>query len=428
MQRLPLTLFAAAFLVIAPPTATADITAIVGARVVVGDGTVHDRATVIIDGDTIAAVGDSVAVPGGANIVDGTGLVVWPGMIDPFTTLGLVEVSADAATNDANEATKTSTAHLRASDGFDPYSEPIAVTRIGGITTALVSPGTRNPINGQAAIVSLAGDNTEEMLVFDGAALVFNLAAQRQDKYPSTRPATVAFIRQRLYDARAYERRRGRAAGDCDPETEWWCHRKTDLEDEALLLALRREVPVIAVAPRVQDIANALALAEEFDLRLILYDAGEVWKMLDEVVASGVPVLLENTFDAPSERDPYDRYFRLAHTLWQAGVPFAFTTGGSHDVRQLPEHAAMAVTFGLPESEAVKAVTLNAAQILGIEGSHGTIEPGKKADVVVWDGNPLQITSRVQRLFIRGREIPLRSRQEMLRDRYQRAPASSPGS
>jgi imidazolonepropionase-like amidohydrolase len=417
MHRTLLALSTAAVLAAAPQTAIAGKTAIVGAKVVVGDGTVHDRATVLIDGDTITAVGEDIAVPDDADVFDATGLVVWPGMIDPFTTLGLVEVPADSASNDANEATTTSTARLRASDGIDPYAEPIAVTRINGITTALVAPGTDNPINGQAAVINLAGDSIQDMLLVEGAALVFNLASQRADEYPSTRPGTVAFLRQRLYDARAYEQKRARKA-DCDVDTEWWCYEKTDLEDEALLRALRRELPVIAVAPRIQDIANALALAEEFELRLILYDAGEAWKMVDEIAASGVPVLLSNTFDTPSDRDPYDRYFRLAHSLSQAGVRFAFTTGDSHDVRQLPEHAAMAVTFGLPEAEAVRALTLTTAQILGIEDDHGTIEAGKRADLVVWDGNPLQITSRVQRLYIRGREVPLRSRQEMLRDRW----------
>jgi imidazolonepropionase-like amidohydrolase len=407
-----------------PPAAMAEVIAITGGKVVVGNGTVYDNATVVIDGGVISAVGEQVPIPDGARTVEAAGMVVWPGMIDPYTTLGLIEVSMDEPTNDANEATDSSTAELRASDGIDPYAEPIAVTRIGGITTALVSPGTSNPINGQAAIISLAGRTTADMLVADDAALVFNFGAQRDDEYPSTRPGTVAFIRQSLYDAQAYKESRQRAKDGCENGQSWECDSKRDLGNEAVLRALAREVPVIAITPRSQDIANALALAEEFDLRMILYDTREVWKMLDQVATSGVPVLLQNTFDMPSDRDPYDRYYTLAHSLRQAGIPFAFTTGGNHDVRNLPEHAAMAVTFGLAEEDAVKALTSNAASILGIDASLGTLEAGKSADVVIWNGNPLQITSRVERLFIRGREIPLRSRQEMLRDKYQQLDAA----
>jgi imidazolonepropionase-like amidohydrolase len=404
--------------------ATAEVIAITGGKVVVGNGAVYDSATVVIEGDVIAAVGAQIPIPDGARTVDASGMVVWPGMIDPYTTLGLVEVSMDRPTNDTNEATDTSTAQLRASDGIDPNAEPIAVTRIGGVTTVLVSPGRSNPINGQAAVISLAGRTTADMLVVDDAALVFNFGSRRDDEYPSTRPGTVAFIRQSLYDAQAYQDRRQRAKDNCENGQGWECDQKRDLGDEALLRTLAREVPVIAITPRSQDIANALAVAAEFDLRLILYDAREVWKMLDEVATAGVPVLLQNTFDMPSDRDPYDRYYALANTLRQAGIPFAFTTGGNHNVRNLPGHAAMAVTFGLPEEDAVKALTSGAASILGIDASHGTLEAGKTADVVIWSGNPLQITSRVQRLFIRGRETPLRSRQEMLRDRYQQLDAA----
>lgn len=411
-------LSAACFLWMSGSPSSAEVVVISGGKVVVGNGTVYENATVVIENEVIAAVGTQVPIPDGARTVDASGMVVWPGMIDPYTTLGLVEVSMDRPTNDANEATDTSTAEIRAIDGIDPDAEPIAVTRIGGVTAALVSPGKVNPINGQAAIISLAGRTTAEMLVDANAALVFNFSARRDDEFPSTRPGTVAFIRQSLYDAQSYRERR-RADEACEDGKDQECEEKLDLGQEALLAALEREVAVIAIAPRAQDIANALAVAAEFDLRLILYGAREVWKMLDEVAASGFPVLLSNTFDMPSDRDPYDRYYSLANTLRQAGIPFAFTTGSNHDVRNLPDHAAMAVTFGLPEEDAVTALTSGAASILGIDASVGTLETGKNADVVIWNGNPLQITSRVQRLFIRGREIPLRSRQEMLRDRYQ---------
>ena len=410
------TIVAAVIMALAVPL-TAQPVAIVGGTVEVGDGTRIERGTVLIDGPLITKVGARVDLAPGTRTIDATGKVVWPGMIDPFTTLGLVEVSLDRSTNDADEATLTSTAQLRAIDGINATSEPIAVTRIGGVTTALVQPGTRNPINGQAAIIDLGGRTAEELAVRDVAGIVFNFSSIRDDSYPSTKPGTVAFIRQELYDARAYAARAS-ASDDEAGEQEPSKAARTDLEKDALQRVLSRELPMIAVAPTSSDILNALAVAKEFDLRLVLAAAREAWRVLPEIKAAGVSLLLGETFDLPGERDPYDRYYRLAATLQGAGIPFAFTTADNHNVRQLPEHAAMAVTFGLPEREAVRALAFNAARILGIERSHGMLAAGMTADVVIWDGDPLQIRSRPQRVFVRGLEVPLRSRQEALRDAF----------
>lgn len=402
-------------------SSAAEVIAIINGTVVVGDGTVIENGTVIINGDRIEAVGAGLTIPEGATVIDASGHYVWPGIIDPYSLVGMSIVGMDEATNDSNEETSTNTADLRASDGINPQAPPIAVSRIDGITTALVSPGASNPINGQTAIVNLAGRTVSEMLIADQTALVFNFGTRRSGSYPSTRPGTVAMIRQALYDAQRY----GEQKQKTGEKSEKGAENKnaggaiTDLKQEALLRALNGEIPVIAAGNEMQDIANALAVAEEFKLKLILLSPNDCWKMLDEIKASGFPVLVSNIFNMPDDRDHYDRYYKLAATLHSADIPFAFASSSSLNMRQMLDAVAMAVTFGLPEKEAIKAVTLYPAQILGIDDNYGTLAAGKIANVAIWNGNPLQTRSRVTNLFIKGMAIELVSMQELLRDKFE---------
>ena len=387
--------------------------AIINGRIVVGDGTVIDGGTVLIENGKITQVTEGTILPEDGITIDAKGLWVCPGMIDPYTTIGMVEVSMDSATNDTNESTQIITPHLRATDGFNPDSAIIPVTRVGGITTVLSSPGSGNPINGQAAVFDLAGRTCGEMLIAQEAAMIFSFSnrATRQGSFPTTRPGLVAAVRQALYDARQYE------AGKLKQSEEGKGGR-LDLKNEALLPVINGDMPVIAEARSVQEIRAAISVADEFGLDLILLNPSHAYKLLDEIKQREIPVLLGNTFNLPAEDEPFDRYFSLAAELHRAGILFAFTTATAHNVRTLPTLAAKSVAYGLPEEEAIKAVTLNAARILRIDDMVGSLEPGKTANIVLWDGHPLQGRSRVVRLFIRGEEIELRSRQEDLRDKF----------
>ena len=389
--------------------------AIINGRILVGDGTVIEGGTVLIENGKITQVTDAIVLPEDGISIDAKGLWVCPGMIDPYTTIGMVEVSMDQMTNDTDESTQIFTPQLRATDGFNPDSVLIPVTRVGGITTVLSSPGSGNPINGQAAIFALAGRTCGEMLIAEDAAVVFSFSnrATRQGKYPTTRPGLVAAIRQALYDARQYEAGKLKKSEGDDSKGGGM-----DLKHEALLPVLHGGVPVIAEASSVQEIRAAISVADEFGLRLILLNPDHAYKLIDEIKRREIPVLLGNTFNMPAEDEPFDRYFSLAAELHSAGILFAFTTATAHNVRTLPTLAAKSVAYGLPEEEAVKAVTLNAARILEIDDKVGSLAPGKTANIVLWDGHPLQGRSRVVRLFIRGEEIELHSRQEDLRDKF----------
>jgi imidazolonepropionase-like amidohydrolase len=401
----------------------AETVAIVNGTVIVGDGRVIENATVLFEDGVIKAVGTDVEVPEGAVIIDAGGRRVLPGFIDPYTTIGLVEVRAVSTTVDSDESTETATPQVLAADAINPDTSVIAVTRIAGITTVLVSPGDSNPINGWAAVINLDGRTIDELLLKDRVAQVFNFSqgAERRERYPSTRMGVFAFIRQTLYDARNYAARaEKKVEGEkgAGGNEENGRQQKVDLRYEALLPVLRGEVPVIAEARTIQEIRAALKVAEEFKLKIILLNPIHAYKMLDEIKSSGTPVLLGTAFASPADTEPYDQYYSLAATLYEAGIPFAFTTGSAHGVRNLQDHAAMSVTYGLPPGEAVKAMTSNPAKFLGIDDKVGTIEPGKLANLAIWSGCPLQIRSKVDKLFIRGKEIPLVSRQEMLRDRF----------
>jgi imidazolonepropionase-like amidohydrolase len=415
-----LVLLAALLMLAAVSSAKAETIAIVNGTVVVGDGTVIENGTVLIEDGLIKAVGVDVAVPQGATVIDAEGRRVLPGFIDPCTTIGLVEIRSVEMTVDANEDTLTSTPQVRAGDAINPDSSVIPVTRNAGITTVLVIPGNSNPINGQAAVINLEGRTIDEMLLADGVAQVFSFAqrAERQNSYPSTRMGLVAFIRQTLYDAQRYAEQAKKAEGEEEGGEGAERPRKRDLASEALIPVLAGELPVIAEAHTIQEIRAALEVAKEFKLKLILLNPAHAYKMLDEIKASGVPVLLGETFTVPAETEPYDCYYSLAAKLHEAGIPFAFTTGSAHGVRNLAEQASISAAYGLPPEAALEALTIRPAEFLGIADKVGSLQPGKIANVVIWSGCPLQLKSKVVRLFIAGKEIPLVSRQEMLRDKF----------
>ncbi|MBI4552518.1 MAG: amidohydrolase family protein [Candidatus Latescibacteria bacterium] len=402
--------------------------AITGGRVVTVTKGIIENGTVIVRGGTIAAIGQGIPVPAGVKVIDARGLLVYPGMIDPNTTVGLVEVPADRMTDDTEERTKTNTAAVETAWAIASDSEVIPVTRVNGITTVMTSPGTGNPIDGLTAIINLNGRVVDEMLVKAPAGLVFsinNSARRAGGAPPGTRPGIVAMIRQELYDAQEYIDKKTKAEQPAAPKKgEKAPEKKTppavDLNKDALGKVLKGEIPAIFFCREVQEIRAALHIADEFKLKAVLLGADEADPLLDEIKSRNIPILFDATYRAPSDRQPYDYYFRMAGRLEKAGVTFAFTTSTAHQVRNLPYIAAQSVAYGLSPETALRAVTITTANILGVADRLGSLEAGKVANIVVWDGDPLQIRSHVKHLIIAGKEVPLDTRQTWLRDRYQK--------
>jgi imidazolonepropionase-like amidohydrolase len=403
--------------------------AIRGARVVTVSGAELDNATVVISNGLISAVGANVTPPSGAQEIDGRGLTVYPGMIDLGTNMGLSEVSAVGATNDTTELGDMNP-NVATIWSVNPHSNHINVTRVAGVTSALALP-SGGIISGQAALINLAGSSPREMAVAPQAALVVEFprigggggfAAFLQAQQGITPDALAARdrridqLRQLLRDAEAY----GRAQDAYAKDPKNVERPPSDLKLAALVPYVRGERPVIFRAEREREIRAALRFAEEMKLKAVIIGGSEAWKTAQLLKERNVPVILDSVLNMPlREDDPYDSLYENASKLQAAGVRFAISTGdsGAH-VRDLPFHAGMAAAYGLPKSEALKAVTLYPAQILGVADRLGSIEQGKVANLVVTDGDLLEARTSVRHLFIAGRQIPLVSRHTMLSDQF----------
>ena len=401
-----------------------------GARVVTVSGADIENATIVVTGGRIGAVGANVSAPAGAQTIDASGLRVYPGMIDVGTNMGLTEISSGApGTTDTAELGDMNP-NVAAIWAVNPHSSHIAVTRVEGVTSVLSMP-SGGTISGQAAFINLAGSSPREMAVAPQAALVIDfprvgggggfaafLAAQQgitQDAL-SARDRRVEELRRLFRDAEAY----GRAQDAYAKDPKAVPRPPTDLKLAALVPYARGERAVIFRAERERDIRSAVRFAEELKLKPIIIGGSEAWKAAQFLKEKNVPVILDSVLNLPlREDDPYDSLYENAAKLQAAGVRFCISTGdsGAH-VRDLPFHAGMAAAYGLPKGEALKAVTLYPAQILGVADRVGSVEQGKIANLVITDGDLLEARTHVRHLFIGGRQIPLVSRHTMLYDQF----------
>ena len=393
--------------------AAAEVVAITGARVhTLGPAGTLEGATVVIEDGRIRAVGAGLAVPAGARRIDAAGKVVTPGLLDSTTQLGLVEVSAVEGTRDAVVRDDRITAAFDVVDALNPDSDLIEVNRVEGLTRAVVAPAPGNSlIAGRGALIHL-GDGPD-LVVKAPAAMFAVLGETGQRLAGGSRAAALLRLREALTDARDYAAHR--AAYDAGERREYALSR---LDLEALQPVVEGKLPLVVEVHRASDVRAALRLAGEFRLKLILSGATEAWKVAPELVAAKVPVLLDPLDNLPRSFEDLGATLENAARLHRAGVTFAFQSRDAHNARNLRQAAGNAVAYGLPWEEALRAMTATPARIWGIAERYGTLEPGKDADLVVWDGDPLEVTSAAERVFIRGREVPQDNRHLQLRDRY----------
>jgi len=403
--------------------------AIRNARIVTVSGAEIENGTVVIRDGKIDAVGASVQVPAGAQEIDARGLSVYPGMIDAGTSLGLIEIEGGApGTVDISEIGDNNP-NIQAIVSVNPHTAHVGVTRVNGVTSVLTMP-RGGVISGQAALINLVGTSPREMSVAPSAAMVINFPrassagggfAFAQAALPDfseiikTRDKQVEQLRKLLRDAEAYGKSQDAYAQD----------QKLPRPDRNVVLAalvpvVRGTMPVIFTADRETDIRAAVRFADEMKLKPIVMGGNDAWKAASFLKERNVPVILTGVIDLPSREDDfYDVLYENAAKLQQAGVRFCISTGdtGAH-VRDLPFHAGMSAAFGLPRAEALKAVTLYPAQILGASDRLGSIEAGKIANLVVTDGDILEARTNVRYLFIDGRQIPLTSRHTQLYEEF----------
>lgn len=401
-----------------------------GGEVHTVSGAVLPRTDVLLADGKIAAIGPGLKAPAGTSVIDVAGKRVYPGLFSADTTLGLEEIAAVRATVDTAEVGQINP-NARTQVAINPDSELIPVTRANGVLTVHTTPAAQS--DGQSAPGLIAG--TSALLRLDGwtwedmtLRAAVGIHVYWPELTPSSRRGTVAVDdRQKKFDeqlkllrhafaaARAYAQARDATAGK-PPET--------DLRWEAMRLAVRGEQPVFVHADNLKQISAALDWAREEKLRMILVGAYDAWRVADRLQAQDVAVIINGTQKLPLRRDDgYDDIYANAGKLSAAGVRFCIasalgTAGGAANARNLPYEAAMAAAFGLPAGEALKAITLYPAQILGIGGELGSIEVGKRATLIVTDGDPLEIPTQVSLAFIDGASIQLHSRHTQLYDKY----------
>jgi imidazolonepropionase-like amidohydrolase len=403
--------------------------AIRNARIVTLAGADIENGTVVIRDGKIEGVGANVPVPSGAQAIDGHGLTIYPGMMDAGTSLGLVEVPQGAnGTVDTSETGELNP-NAKAIIAVNIHSAHIAVTRVDGITHAVTLP-VGGLISGQAAVINLVGTTPMEMAVVPYAALVINyprLGGRRGDFGPGpgegadiTAALTNAErqldqVRKLLRDAESYGR-----AQDAYAKDNTLPRPDHNVVLESLVPYVRGERPVIIRADREAEIRGSIKFAEEMKLKPIILGGDDAWKMTDLLKEKNIPVILTGILSLPiREDDAYDVLYENAAKLQKAGVRFCISTGNeSAEVRTLPWRAGMAAAFGLPKDEALKAVTLYPAQIMNVADRLGSIEKGKLANLVVTDGDMLEVRTHIRYLFIDGRLMPLTSRHTELNDAF----------
>jgi len=400
---------------------------------VIRNATIHPvtaselAGSVVVTDGVIAEIGPKVTVPKGARVVEAKGLHLYPGMIDSATMIGLTEISSIRETQDAAELGDFNP-QLRAIVAINPDSEHIPVARANGITSVITMP-SGGIIGGQAAMIHLDGWTWEEMEVARSAALYFRfplMSATTGRRSSAAEPSRSSFAETR----RRYEEQL-RKVGEFFEQARRYQKAKAaspagfkiDLKFEAMLPVLDRKLPVMVVAARERAIKEALEFAARENIRMVLAQVREPGATLAELKSRQIPVILPNTQALPLEEDdPYDSAFTLPAELHKAGVLFAFGTFDSSAVRNLPYQASTAAAFGLPPEEAMKAVTINAARIWGVEDKVGSIDKGKWADLILTDGDPLETRTQIKQMFIRGREVSLENKHTQLYKRYMNRP------
>jgi imidazolonepropionase-like amidohydrolase len=421
-------------------TPKAGTIAITGGKVLtVSHGTI-ENGVVLIDGGKISAVGTaaSVKVPKGATVVDAKGMTVYPGIIDSETRLGLSEIASDRMTNDTVEPSDEILPQMHVYDAFHAESEHIPITRFNGITNAIVAPASSDTIPGQDSFIQLAGRDRDSMLMVKDVALAMNFgeepkrngrgeggAAGGASRYPSTRMGEISQMKQALIDAQEYMARRGGTGGASEGGTAASGGRagggagsSTLLRNEALVPYLKGEKPVVLGVYDGHDVETAMAFAQEFHLKVILSHVTRAQDVLDKIASYHVPVIVGPIFDLPTANERYDAVYSIPGELAKRGVKVILASYNVSNSRNLPYEAGFAVAYGLPYDEAMKAITLNPAEAFGMGDKLGSLDVGKIANVVIADGDPLDVRSSVKQVYINGVAIPMETRQTKLRDEY----------
>lgn len=380
--------------------------AIVSGRILPIDGPVLEHGTVLIDGSRIVAVGDRVEIPAGVEVIDASGMYVTPGLIDAHSHVGIWEEALGHEGVDVNEATNPVTPHVRAVDAINPEDEGLRLAYQRGVTTVWSAPGSANVLGGEGVTMHTHGKTMEDMILRAPWGIKAAMGENPKGSYggrkqmPQTRMAIAAILREWFIKAEEYMKKIERAAGD--PER----MPSRDLGLDNLVSVLKGEQPLRVHAHRADDIMTAIRVAEEFHFTLTIEHATEAHKIADELARRGIRIIIGPTLTARSKVELRDRSLLTPRVCAEAGVEFALMT--DHPVVHVGDlniEAGIAVGMGLDETAAFKALTRTAAEICGVGDRLGTLAPGKDADIVVWNGHPLEATTSVSATIVSGKVV-----------------------
>jgi Imidazolonepropionase and related amidohydrolases len=381
---------------------------IIHAKIYTMAGKVIEDGWVRTKGDKIDSLGSGSVRPGqDEEVLDVQGAGVYPGFVDAHTHLGMWEDGLTFEGDDGNEETDPVTPQLRAIDAINPIDRCFSEGLAAGVTTVVTGPGSANPVGGQLAAIKTCGGRIDDMLVKAPVAIKMALGENPKSVYhgknlaPSTRMATAALIREELFKAQRYQKDLERSETDEDFDAP-----EFDMKSEALLPALRGEIEVHFHAHRADDIFTAIRIAKEFHLNYVIIHGTEGHLIADSLAKDGVRVLAGPFLCDRSKPELKNLTPQNPGILANAGILIAIIT--DHPVvplQYLPTCAALAVREGMRYEDALKAITINPAKICGIDGRVGSIEPGKDADMVVFDGNPLEMTSKPNYVIANGKII-----------------------
>lgn len=381
--------------------------AIKGGKVYTITKGVIDGGTVLVDGGKIVKVGKRIKVPADAEVIDVSGKVVMPGLVEAHCHIGISEEKIGWAGSDGNEATDPATPHMRALDGIKANADEggLEAALKAGITTVQILPGSANVIGGTGVVVKTAPKVViDDMVVREpsGMKIAFGenprrVYGQGLKRMPSTRMGVAGVLREWLQKAKGYMEKRERLKDDPEKRPE------VDLKLEALVPVIKGEIPLRAHAHRADDIATAVRIAEEFGVEISWEHATEGHRIAEWIAGKGVPAVWGPSLGSRGKWEMRELGFDTPRILYEAGVKLAIQTDATgSNIRHLPIAAGMAVKHGLPYEEALRAITINPAEILGVADRVGSIEKGKDADLRILDGDPLELRTKVELVLIDG--------------------------
>ncbi|GAB6137019.1 amidohydrolase [Halanaerobaculum tunisiense] len=379
--------------------------ALLNGKILTMEEEVIEPGHILIAEGKIQAVGTDITIPEQAETIDLAGQVVMPGMIDAHTHLGVAEEGVGSEGQDYNEMTDPVTSQLRALDGINPADQGFVDAVQSGITTAMVAPGSANVVGGECAVVKTIGATVEEMLVKQNAGLKAALGENpkrvynKQDEAPSTRMAVAALLRQTLMETEDYIAHKKKAKKKKEIL-------QRDLKLENLAKVITGEVPLKVHAHQADDIMTALRIAQEFDIDITLEHCTAGHQIVDQLAETDTSVVVGPTLIGKVKVELKDKTFATPGILSAAGIPVAIMSDHpASPIDSLLVSAALAVKSGMDRKEALKAVTINPAQILDIADQVGSIKVGKDADLVVFSGDPLDISSEVELVLLEGEKV-----------------------